>query len=424
MTGPGALESTVRTTMWLCAAWIGLVAARAPAEPIELRVSGGSADQAVYVRLFRELLADELAAENLRPVFQPIEGDFSAYIQNALSAGTAPDLFYVDVYWANPILRSGKILPLSGDLAATADLLVPTLVDAFRYRDTLYGLPKDFNSMVLFFNKYIFIDAGVPPPAIDDDWHAFKAKLIAVREALGDDVYGTCLKPEYIKLAPFLLSTGWTPFDEDGRTVLDERFTRAFRFYVSLLHDGAGVLDQDIGQNTSMGCLITDRIAAVAEGGWSLNFFRDQAPFLEYEVVPMPRDPVTGSRGNIIFTVAWAIAADSPRQAAARRLMRLLVSPEVQNWILEEGMAIPSRSSLADSPYFDTDSKEARANKWIFEGSRDGNVMTYSFGEFGGRWVDVVESALGAALLGEKTVEAAIADAQLEYDRLTSHHGR
>ena len=44
--------------------------------------------------------------------------------------------------------------------------------------------------------------------------------------------------------------------------------------------------------------------------------------------------------------------AASENKEAAFKVLELLTSPEVQQWVLERGLAIPSRKALADNPYF------------------------------------------------------------------------
>jgi len=64
-----------------------------------LRIAGfGGSDPAVITNLLNNVLADDIAAAGITVEYTPIDGDFSQFILNALSAGTAPDLFYVDIF--------------------------------------------------------------------------------------------------------------------------------------------------------------------------------------------------------------------------------------------------------------------------------------------------------------------------------------
>jgi multiple sugar transport system substrate-binding protein len=63
------------------------------------------------------------------------------------------------------------------------------------------------------------------------------------------------------------------------------------------------------------------------------------------------------------------------------------------------------------------------ASRNAFMGTSDGQVMPYEFGEYGGAWMEPINSALNAVLLGEMDVDAAPEEAQGKLDRLTGHDG-
>lgn len=97
--------------------------------------------------------------------------DFWTKLQVGAQGGTAPDAFWMlgdrfQVYAAND-----QLLPLSDAIdEAGVDLGVypQALVDLFTYDGELYGLPKDFDTVGLWYNKELFDKAGVAYPT--DEW--------------------------------------------------------------------------------------------------------------------------------------------------------------------------------------------------------------------------------------------------------------
>src|ERR1700744_5626673 len=81
----------------------------------------------------------------------------------ALIAGSGPDI----VQTAGPsyltaIANAGQVLALD-DLAARykwKDRFLPALLNTSVYGDKLYALPRDYESMHLFYNKKLFADNG------------------------------------------------------------------------------------------------------------------------------------------------------------------------------------------------------------------------------------------------------------------------
>jgi carbohydrate-binding protein len=58
----------------------------------------------------------------------------------------------------------------------------------------------------------------------------------------------------------------------------------------------------------------------VYEGGWLIPYLRDQFPNTQYGVVMPPTGP--GGEGNLIFTVAWGISANTKNPDAAWKVVK------------------------------------------------------------------------------------------------------
>lgn len=145
----------------------------------QVRISGwGGTDIAIVNGLLKEVVQPKLDKEGIRVVYEPIEGDYTQWLFNALSAGTAPDLFYVDIFWSESLFATGRVEPLDRYFSKQeVGEFLPNLVQAFTYQGKLYGIPKDFNTLALQFNKDIFDEAGVKYPNQQDTWETFEAKL-------------------------------------------------------------------------------------------------------------------------------------------------------------------------------------------------------------------------------------------------------
>ena len=388
----------------------------------QIRIAGFDGDASQVNQVLDEAVRPMLEGENIDIVYEPIPGDFNQYITNALSAGTAPDLFYIDIYWSNGVIDTGAIDPVGDKLpAGYEDAFIDTIKDAYLVGGELYGLPKDFNNLVVEYNKDIFDQAGVDYPNADDTWETFQEKLAAVQSAL-DDTYGLCVVPDFARLGAFAFSTGWRPFDDEGRTVLDDNFRRAFEFYTGLVENGAGITQDVVGSpGWTGGCFATDQVAVAIEGLWIAGFLNDQAPNLVYGTTLLPKDPVTGERGNYIFTNAWALNKSTADQEAAIKVMEALLSPEAQRINLSAGTSLPSRKALQDDPYFQADTPAAELARTSLEAAQMENVLPYKFGTYGPRWQEIVDSAINKVLLGEQTVDEALAEAQTKFDALTGH---
>ncbi|OWK23102.1 hypothetical protein AJ87_41020 [Rhizobium yanglingense] len=124
-----------------------------------VRISGwGGSEVAIVNGLLTNVLADELAKEGITLKYEPVDGDFSQFIINGLSAGTAPDLFYVDIFWARSIFSAGQAAPVTQDVSAFA----ANLLAAFTYDGKLYAIPKDFNALASISTRTFSMMPGLP----------------------------------------------------------------------------------------------------------------------------------------------------------------------------------------------------------------------------------------------------------------------
>jgi multiple sugar transport system substrate-binding protein len=381
-----------------------------------IRIMGyGGQDPAILVRLLDEVIGAELAAEGITVTYEPLEGDFNAALFNALSAGTAGDIFYIPVETAPGIIATGKVLPLDGLI--DTEPFIDSLIEAYTIDGQVYGIAKDFNTLAVHYNIDLFEEAGVEFPNENDTWETFADKLRGVSD-LGDEVYGACFPAGFDRFGAFAYAAGWSPFAEDGTSDLqDPAFVEAVTWYAGLVEEGVAVQPSDIGQGWTGGCFATDQVGVAFEGAWILGFLRNEAPNLQYGTTYMPIGP-SGERGNFLYTVAYGINTDSPNRDAAVRVLEALTSPEAQQWVLEQGLAIPSRTALADNEFFLQDDREAVANRIVFEGAADGNVYGFQFGDVGTDWMTPINSALVEILTGQVSVDDALADAQNDLDAL------
>ncbi len=366
----------------------------------------GVTDTGLVNDLINKFLKPALAKDNIEVKYTPI-GDYDKAIVNQLSAGTAPDVFYLPDNTAKGLVASGKILPLNG-LVSSADF-ISSLNKTYTFGGKLYGIVKDFNTLATYYNKDLFDQAKVDYPNEKDTWTTFADKIGNVQKALGAGYYGTCFPADYARFAAFAYGTGWNP----TKKVTDERFMRAFGFYTDLVKSKVAVQPSTISAGWGGDCLKSGKVATAFEGAWALGFLRDNAPNLQYGTTLIPLDPASKKRGNLLFSVAWAINSGTKSKEAAIKVMNLLTSKEAQEYVLENGLALPSRKSLQSSPYFKKAGAEPQANSIVFRGASSGNVVAFNQPPI---FTDAVNEALKAVMDGTSSSDEALKRAQGKID--------
>ncbi|OWL98577.1 ABC transporter substrate-binding protein [Deinococcus indicus] len=379
-----------------------------------IKINGyGGTDPAVVGDLINRFVKPALAKDRITVVYEPLQGDYNKSLTTLLAAGNAGDVFYLPAETLDGFVATGKVLPLNG-LVNTSPF-IKSLNAAFTRGGRLYGVAKDFNTLTLVYNRSLFDEAGVKYPDGTDTWATLQTKLTTLKQKLGPDYAGICLQPNWDRFGAFAFATGWTQFDSKGRTNLaDPRFAEVFNFYTGLARNKVGVQPSEVSEGWTGGCLKTGKVAVGIEGNWVVNFLRDNAPNLKFGTALMPKNTKTGQRGNFLYTVGWAINSGTKNRAASLKVLNILTSPQVQQYVLEQGLAIPSRTALTSNAYFRKTDPGAQNSRLVFDGADDGNVRAFTFGPQGADWSKPINEALAAVLSGQKSAADALKKAQAD----------
>lgn len=394
---------------------LALLASSAAAQTARtITINGyGGTDQTLVNDLINRFVKPTMSKEGVTVVYRPLQGDYNQGLTTLLAAGTAGDVMYLPAETLDGFVATRKILPLNG--VVNTSPFIRSLNTAFTRSGQTYAIAKDFNTLTMVYNRDLFDEAGVAYPTNNETWTSLATKLRSVKQKLGNDYYGTCLTPNFDRFGAFAYATGWQQFGSNGRTNLaDPRFAEAFNWYTGLAKDKVGVTPSEISQDWGGGCLRGGKVAVVFEGGWIVNFLRDNAPNLKFGTALMPKNNKTGQRGNLLYTVGWAINSGTKNRAAAVKVLNLLTGAPAQQYVLEQGLAIPSRTSLQNSPYFKRTEAGAQNARLVFQGADDGNVRAFTFGPQGSDWSKPINEALAAVLSGQKTAAAALREAQAD----------
>jgi multiple sugar transport system substrate-binding protein len=364
---PETIIETVKETQ--------IVEVEVPAEKTVVRLSGWVSSPAETALL--ESLLYKFSVENpdILVKYEPITGDYKQALLTAIASGTEPDIYYMDIFWWQELAANEVVLPLDDLMAASGvkrEEFIPALMDAFTYDGKTYGIPKDFNTLGMFYNKDLFDKAGIEYPSDDWTWDDLKeasAKLTDLSDA-NKPVYGFCTPPDPGRFPVFVFQNGGMVMTEDySDAALDgEAAVKAAEFYTSFRAEKIGAMPSDLGEGWQGTLFGKGQCAMVYEGGWLIPYLRDQFPGTKYGVVLPPAGPA--GEGNLIFTVAWGVSSNTKNAEAAWKVVNFLTGEASQKAVLESGFALPSRISLQESEYLKNNPNTAAIFRGALEGAR------------------------------------------------------
>ncbi len=377
-----------------------------PSSPVEQK----ALEEAVKV--FNERHKGEI-----RIVYEPIPGDYKVKLTAMLSAGNAPDIFYVDVNWAEELFSKGVIEPLDFYVKLYGlDLedFYPNLVEAFKYKGKLYGIPKDFSTLVLFYNKKMFDEAGIPYP--DESWTWFDLLWAAAkltRDTDGDgkaDVWGLALYPAaFNRVIPFILQAGGRIVKDDLSTALGEpEAIEGIKFYFDLHNRwGVAVSPQDVGAGWLGDAFGKQKVAMVMSGPWMLGFLKENFPEVDFGVAELPHYK---KRATMVYTVCYSIPKTSKHKKEAFIALKFLVTEGMKIFTERLGV-LPARKSLAEKEMNDPIKKPFYAG---VEYAHPWKIPTPS--GIASKAIDEINTRFRKIWDGEMSVEEAVKEIVEGYD--------
>jgi len=385
-----------------------------PQERVEVRLSGWASSPSETALLQSLLYQFAVANPDIVVKYEPITGDFWQKIKTMVASNTEPDIYYMDIFQF-PFFASKEVLvPLDDYMAKdgvkTSDF-IPSLINAFTYQGKVYGIPKDFNTLGLFYNKTMFKDAGLAEPTDKWTWDDLKnaAKALTKKD---QKIFGFGTPADPGRFPVFVFQDGGTIMKDDfSDTTLDSpEAIDAATFYTSFRKEGIGAIPSDIGvdwQGTGFG---KGQLAMVYEGGWLIPYLKDQFPTLEYGVVTPPAGPK--GKGNLVFTVAYSISKNSKHPDAAWKVVNFLTNVDSQTTVLQSSFALPSRVSLSSSDYL----KNNPNVKAIWDGAAD--ARPFMWGLYGSDVNDKMGKALERIFLNDQPVDQSMKQAADEIRKI------
>jgi len=337
--------------------------------------------------------------------YNPIQANYPEKLQLMLGTRTAPDVFMLESYWAPSLINYDVLMPLDDFIARDPDFdlndFEPALLDAFRSDGKLYGIPKDYSTLVLFYNPQMFAEAGLNDPPLTWEDLVRYARLLT-RDTNGDgiiDQYGFGMAERLEYVLPFIWQNGGDLLDEEGRLTLDDdALVEALKFLQGLKREGIAALPTDVGASWNMDGFGRRKFAMATSGLWAVNLMEETFAGVPYAVAPLP---VGRRRSSIAFVVGYVMPKDALYPEEGWSLLRFLTSKTGQLIWARSGVGLPPRKSIVAA----TGATEDPVKALFIESATYARPWQLGPNQ---RIVDEVQTALQAILMIDTPVEEAL----------------
>lgn len=287
--------------------------------------------------------------------------DWDSYwtkLNTLIAGGTPPDVFAMDAPLFLDWQSRGALLNLQPYIDANPGFLdgfYPQTLTAYKTADGYYGLPRDCQSIVLFYNKDMFDAAGVAYPTADwtyDDLLATAKSLTLDKDGDGKiDQYGLWTDTWDMELlwSEAIWAYGGEIISEDHtKTLIGEGGARDAWTYIDSLYK-EGVMPTPTTSGEYGSDLFQSKMAAMTTiGHWAVPGY--VASGVNFDVAPMP----TGPSGKVtsINSAGFVVSKDTKNADAAFKFIQFALSEAGQKRLAELGFALPVLKAVAESDVF------------------------------------------------------------------------
>jgi multiple sugar transport system substrate-binding protein len=269
-----------------------------------------------------------------------VAGEYNDYLKTQFSAGAGPDIFYIDSSAVQQYIELGALDEISD--YDTSDFY-PRLIDAFKKDGKLYGIPKDYSTLALFYNKDIMKEYGIE---IKDSmtWENFLNinKTLSKLNMKGFGFTGDLARLDYL----VEVRDGNT--EKNGMANLtDEKVIGALTDFFVVYKDGYALTPKEVGKEWGGDLFAARDVAMVMEGPWLMPFLDENFKDLNYGTVEMPLNSL-GNKGTAAFVVSYSINKNSKVKESARIFLNFMTAKEtMEKWSRATDL-LPSRMSVAN----------------------------------------------------------------------------
>lgn len=375
---------------------------------ITLVACGGSEDNSITIALeatgdipekFQEQIDRFTEETGIEVEIQTYAGadNYEKALLGQIAGQSAPDVFWIDGgVKLREFADAGVVKAIDDLVEMDLNNFENSLLDAFKFEGKLYGIPKDFNTTVLFYNEDLL--SGSVPTTIEE----FKAAVAASTTGTGDEkVYGFGMDPKLNYFLPFVMTMGAEIISSNGDINEEALNSDAHKEALQLLKDM-----YTNGQATS---------PFLASAGWDGELFGNKKVAMLYggswitgvigedHNAGVAKLPVKTNEASMLFVAGWSISSQSKNSSGAMELIEFLSSDEeLVQGNLDGLIGLPPTKSAMD--------------KLIVEKSNDPYLPVYrevvkdgfAFGSIDKKFLDNYNLAIENMLYGDKSVDETI----------------
>jgi multiple sugar transport system substrate-binding protein len=359
----------------------------------------------------KEILSDFTAETGIKTDIQIVSwNEYWTLLEASAKSDDLPDVFWMHANSALKYMQNGLLMDVTDKIAQSDKIDIndyyEDITELYSLGGKNYALPKDIDTIALWYNKTYFDEAGLAYPTDDWTWDDLIENAKKLTKSDGS-VYGFTLKNDNGQGGWFNMindANGYVISDDKKSSGLDDPKTLKGMESVQKLLDAKVMPSQEIMSETEADVLLgSGKVAMATFGSWMLSAFKQNEYISQNcDVARLPKDATTGRQSSVYNGLGWAISATTPREDSAWKVVEYLSTKEAQIKQANLGVTMSAYKGTSDgwvnsAPNF---------NLQAYIDMQDDMVM-FPNSKSGVKWNNAIYDCMKEAWMGQITVEQA-----------------
>ncbi|AYZ33117.1 sugar ABC transporter substrate-binding protein [Serratia sp. FDAARGOS_506] len=272
-------------------------------------------------------------------------------LDSAAAGGVAPDIFWINMPYFVQYAKNGIMEPLAPYIKESGlklDDVVASSVKAYQYDGQQMAIPRDVDSIAVWYNKKLFDQAGVSYPTSDWSWDDLKNKATALKSGLKGAAFPLVMdlsidgQDSYMNLL-FQNGNHIVPKDGQPTDIANDKSIWVYQQLQGMMKDGLMPSAQQMSEVKTENIFQSNRAAMVYAGSWLAAPFANNPLINDHiGVVMMPK---IERQSGVAHSLAFAMSAKSAHKQAAWKYIAFMSSEASQAELAK--VVIPANKTAA-----------------------------------------------------------------------------
>ena len=268
--------------------------------------------------------------------------EYFTKLQTSVSGGAAPDMFWMNGPNFQLYASNGVLAPLD-DQGIEASDYPQGLIDLYTYDGSLYGAPKDFDTVALWYNTELFDAAGVEYPSAGWTWDDLEAAAAKLTDP-ASGVYGiTATQYGQENYYNSIAQAGGEVISADGTETGygTPEALEGITLWTDLIAAGSSPTAQQMTDTAAEDFFVSGKAAMFQNGSWAAIAYAENPDLAEkVNVAPLP----AGTEGNqsVIHGIGNVANAKSAHLDLAKEFVAFASGEQAAEIQAESGTVIPA----------------------------------------------------------------------------------